>query len=292
MEESARLISVNSVTYVVNEQLKIIGDAWGSPENPAVLLLHGGGQTRHAWKNTAIKLAQQGWYAVALDLRGHGESSWHPQGDYRLESFVSDLRYIATTFDKPPALVGASLGGLTGLIAEGHGKSSIFSSITLVDIAHRHESKGADRIIAFMKEHVEEGFANLEEAGKAVAAYLPYRSTASDLSGLKKNLKLAPNGRYYWRWDPKLLKCINEINENENSEKFESVARSLKIPTLLVRGHMSDVVSEDVVKEFLKLVPHAKFVDIKGAGHMIAGDLNDVFSDSVISFLHDVSGYS
>lgn len=289
MEESASLISVNSITYVVSEQLKIVGDAWGSPENPAVLLLHGGGQTRHAWKNTAMKLAQQGWYAIALDLRGHGESSWHPQGDYRLESVASDLRCITATFDKPPALVGASLGGLAGLIAEGHGKSSIFSSIILVDIAHRHESKGTDRIIAFMQEHVEEGFANLEDAGKAVAAYLPYRSSVSDFSGLKKNLNLAPNGRYYWHWDPKLLKCINEINENENIDKFESVVRSLKIPTLLVRGHLSDVVSEDIVEEFLALVPHAKFVDIKGAGHMIAGDLNDVFSDSVIRFLHDVS---
>lgn len=285
MDDSTGVISVNNVRYIVEDQLTIVGSAWGSPDNPVVLLLHGGGQTRHAWKNTAKKLAQQGWYAIALDLRGHGESSWHPEGDYRLESFAGDLRLIAATFDEPPALVGASLGGLSGLIAEGEATCSIFSSIILVDIAHRHESKGADRIIAFMKEHVEDGFASLAEAGNAVAVYLPNRSVDTDFSGLKKNLNLAKNGRYYWHWDPKLLKCINEINENENSEHFKSLARSLRIPTLLVRGHMSDVVSEEVVNEFLALVPHAKFVDIKGAGHMIAGDLNDVFSDSVIGFL-------
>ncbi len=289
MDCSTNYISVEKVTYVVTDQLSMVGDAWGSPDNPAVLLLHGGGQTRHAWKNTAKKLAQQGWYAITLDLRGHGESSWHPEGDYHLESFAGDLRLIAATFDKLPALVGASLGGLTGLIAEGDSKNSIFSSIILVDIAHRHESKGADRIISFMKEHIEEGFSSLEEAGNAVAAYLPNRSTGTDFNGLKKNLNLAKNGRYYWHWDPKLLKCIDDINGNENVEHFKSVTRSLTIPTLLVRGHMSDVVSEDVVKEFLELVPHAKFLDIKGAGHMIAGDLNDVFSASVISFLNDLS---
>jgi pimeloyl-ACP methyl ester carboxylesterase len=273
------------ITYVVKDQLHIVGDAYGSPDNPAILFAHGGGQTRHAWGNTAMALAQQGWYSIAIDLRGHGDSNWHPHGDYRIETFADDLQNIAATFNQPPVLVGASLGGLSGLIAEGKSYLPVFSAIILVDVAHRHEKKGAKRIISFMCEHMEEGFANLEEAGEAIAAFLSHRSRPTDLSSLEKNLRLSSDGRYYWHWDPKFLPHANELRRNTDFKRFTDAARSLRIPTLLVRGHMSDVVSKDITKEFLELVPHAKFIDVQGAGHMISGDRNDLFSGSIINFL-------
>jgi len=277
--------SPKTITYVVKDRLKIVGDAYGSPDSTAVLLAHGGGQTRHSWGNTALMLAQQGWHSIAIDLRGHGDSDWHPQGDYRIETFAEDLRLIAATFNQPPILVGASLGGISGLIAEGESHLSVFDSIILVDIAHRHERKGSERIISFMSEHLREGFANLEEAAEAIAAYLPHRSRPSDFSSLEKNLRLNSDGRYYWHWDPKFLTLANDMSRSTNFERFTLAARSIRIPTLLVRGHMSDVISKHVAEEFLNLVPHAKFVDVEDAGHMVAGDRNDQFSDSIISFL-------
>jgi pimeloyl-ACP methyl ester carboxylesterase len=273
------------VTFVVKDQLNIVGDAYGSPDNPTILLAHGGGQTRHAWGNTASALAQKGWYSIAIDSRGHGDSGRHPHGDYRIEAFAEDLCNIAATFNQPPILVGASLGGLSGLIAEGESYLSVFSAIILVDVAHRHEKKGAKRIISFMCEHMKEGFANLEEAGEAIAAFLSHRSRPTDLSSLEKNLRRGSDGRYYWHWDPKFMPHANDIRRNTDFKRFTDAARSLRIPTLLVRGRMSDVVSEDIAKEFLELVPHAKFIDVQGAGHMISGDLNDIFTDSIISFL-------
>ncbi len=279
------------ITYAVKDQLIIVGDAYGSPDNPVVLFAHGGGQTRHAWGNTALMLAQQGWYSIALDLRGHGDSDWHPQGDYGIEAFAEDLRIIAATFNQPPVLVGASLGGISGLIAEGESPLSVFASIILVDVAHRHEQKGAERIISFMSEHMEEGFANLEEAGEAIATYLPHRSRSTDLSSLEKNLRLGSDGRYYWHWDPKFLTHANDMREKltMNFNRSTAAARSLRIPTLLVRGHMSDVLSKDAAMEFLDLVPQAKFADVQEAGHMVAGDRNDIFSDSIINFLSENS---
>jgi len=285
--------SINSplpqkITYVVKDQLNIVGDAYGSPDNPTILFAHGGGQTRYAWGNTALALAQQGWYSIAIDARGHGDSGWHPQGDYRIETFAEDLRNIAATFNQPPVLVGASLGGLSGLIAQGESHLSVFSSIILVDVAHRHEKKGAKRIISFMCEHMEEGFANLEEAGEAIAAFLSHRSRPTDLSSLEKNLRLDSDGRYYWHWDPQFIPHANDVRRNKDFKRFTNAARSLRIPTLLVRGQMSDVVSKDIAKEFLELVSHAKFIDVQGAGHMIAGDRNDLFSDSIIDFLRSL----
>jgi pimeloyl-ACP methyl ester carboxylesterase len=285
MPDNQNSASPQEITFVVKDQLTIVGDAWGSPENPAVLLVHGGGQTRHAWGNAAIEMSKHGWYSIALDLRGHGDSDWHPQGLYTLEAFVEDLRTIALTFTRPPVLVGASLGGLSGLIAEGESEVPVFSAIILVDIAHRHVEEGTDRIISFMSEHMETGFAALEEAREAIASYLPHRSMPPDLSGLEKNLRLGPDGRYYWHWDPKFLTLADDLSRERNPKRLSAAARSLQIPTLLVRGRMSDVISKDVAKEFLELVPHAKFADVQGAGHMVAGDRNDVFIDSIMDFL-------
>lgn len=287
MPDQGNSFSPKKITYVVKDQLKIVGDAYGFPENPAVLLAHGGGQTRHAWGKTALMLAQHGWYAISLDLRGHGDSDWHPQGDYRIEAFAEDLRNIAAIFNLPPIMIGASLGGISGLIAEGESYLSVFTSIILVDVAHRTENRGAERILSFMNEHMEEGFDDLIQAGEAIAEYLPRRSRPTDLNSLKKNLRIGSDGRYHWHWDPEFLAHANNLRETMvlNPDRFAAAARSLRIPTLLVRGHMSDVLSKGAAMEFLEWVPHAEFADVQGAGHMIAGDRNDLFSDSIINFL-------
>src|SRR5262245_39463655 len=101
------------VAYQLDGGLKLIGDAWGDRDATPVLFLHGGGQTRHAWGGTARTLADQGWHAVALDLRGHGESDWSPNGDYLIDVFVQDIHQVIDRFQRPPVLVGASLGGIT-----------------------------------------------------------------------------------------------------------------------------------------------------------------------------------
>ena len=278
------------IEFSVNDQLKIVGDAYGCDCNPAVLFAHGGGQTRHAWGKTASILSQRGWYSISVDLRGHGESDWHPIGDYRIETFAQDLTIIASTFDQPPILIGASLGGVSGLIAESETDHSVFSVIILVDVAHRSENKGAERILSFMYENMEEGFANLQQAGEAIAAYLPNRSKSLDINSIGKNFRLDSDGRYRWHWDPKFLKHANDLRKEMigSSSRYAAAARSLQIPTLLVRGHMSDVLSNETAMEFLELVPHAKFSDVQGGGHMIAGDRNDLFSDAIICFLESV----
>jgi len=278
----------------VKDQVEIVGDAYGSPDNPGVLLAHGGGQTRHAWEDTTLMLAQQGWYAIALDARGHGDSGWHPQGNYQIEAFAEDLRIVAATFDVPPIMVGASLGGISGLIAEGESQDTVFASLILVDVALRHETIGSDRILSFMSEQMKEGFADFHEALEAIATYLPHRPRPTDHRGLEKNLRLGSDGRYYWHWDPKFLTFANDLKKKitTNSSRFIRAARSLRIPTLLVRGQMSDVLSKDGAKEFLEFVPHAKLVDVQDAGHMIAGDRNELFSNSIISFLKSLRGSS
>lgn len=270
--------------FDVGGGMTLAADAWGDPSAPPVVFLHGGGQTRHAWGDTARELAGRGWYALSLDLRGHGESDWSAQGAYRLDDFVGDLRAVLARLGRPAILVGASLGGMTALAAAGEEPRGDVRALVLVDIAPRMERSGALRIVSFMLSRPD-GFASLEEAADAVAAYQPHRERPSDTRGLEKNLRRGPDGRWRWHWDPRFLNGVGAPHAGERPTRLDDAARALSVPTLLVRGRLSDLLSEEGARHFLDLVSHARFTDVSGAGHMVAGDKNDLFTRAVVDFL-------
>lgn len=280
-------LAARPVPLTGRDALRLAADAWGDPSQPPVLLLHGGGQTRFAWGGTARTLAARGWYAISMDLRGHGESAWAPDKDYSVDAFVEDVRSVVESLGRAPVLVGASLGGIASLIAEGESHPSIASALVLVDIAPKIEIGGAVRIIQFMQ-NKPEGFASLEEAADAVAAYLPHRRRPTDLSGLERNLRRMPDGRWRWHWDPAFLEPGHGPRPGQDTDRMRAAARKLRLPTLLVRGGLSDLLSEEGAREFLALVPHARFADVTDAGHMVAGDRNDRFTAAVIDFLAEL----
>lgn len=264
--------------------VKIAADAGGPEDGVPVILLPGGGQTRHSWGAAAETLAALGHRVLSLDLRGHGESGWSPDGDYGLDRFVGDLAAILHSLPRPAFLVGTSLGGLTSLVTVGEGHALV-AGIVLVDVAPCIEMEGAAHIGAFMRASPQ-GFATVEEAADAVAAYQPHRKRPRELSGLLKNLRLRPDGRYRWHWDPAFTD--REISSSEfirNAERLRAAGRALTIPALLIRGGLSAVVSLEGVEEFRTLVPHAEVVNIASADHMVAGDRNDLFNEAVTDFL-------
>jgi pimeloyl-ACP methyl ester carboxylesterase len=262
--------------------IAIAGDAWGDPDDPLVLLQHGGGQTRHAWKGTGEALGAAGYYAVAFDARGHGDSNWAPDGLYGQDVMVQDLQCVIAALGQPrPVLVGASMGGGTSLVAVGEGHVDA-SALILVDIAPRIEMKGADNIQAFISQKPE-GFNSLEEVAEAIAAYQPQRVRPKSLEGLAKNVRLGSDGKYRWHWDPRYRAGTRDLQRRQ--ARLEACARALALPTLLVRGGLSDVLSEEGAQHFLALTPHSEYVNVTSAGHMVAGDRNDVFGTSVIEFL-------
>ena len=277
-----------SIVFRGSDGVRLRADAWGDPAARPVLLQHGGGQTRHAWGGTAKALARAGWYAVALDLRGHGESDWSPAGDYAFDRFADDTIAVARALGRP-AVVGASLGGLAGLLANARADGPSASHLVLVDVTPRMNPDGVDAIKAFMADRVEEGFASLEEAADAVARYLPHRPRPRDTGGLRKNLRRGDDGRWRWHWDPAFMRPREEGRSPIEPDALEEAARMLAIPTLLVRGRMSELVEEEHARDFLAMVPHARYADVSGAGHMVAGDRNDAFTDAVVAFLEETS---
>jgi pimeloyl-ACP methyl ester carboxylesterase len=269
---------------------RLVADVFGH-RGPPVLLLHGGGQTRHAWRNIAEKIARAGMIAYALDQRGHGDSDWVADGAYRFFDFADDVRVVTEKLCAdagPPVVIGASLGGISALLAYGaRPESPIFSALALVDITPRVDLSGVEKIQGFMREHAGEGFATLEEAANVVAAYLPHRPRPRSNEGLKKNLRLHPDGRWRWHWDPRFLAGRSPVSSDriQVEEALVAAARQLVIPTLLVRGASSELVHEAHVTEFLELAPHAAYADVSGARHMVVGDQNDQFSNAIQHFL-------
>lgn len=262
--------------------LRLAADAYGHPDAPPVLLLHGGGQTRHSWGGTALALAELGFRAIAIDARGHGESDRDPGRRYTAPPFAEDLTAIARRFARPPAVVGASLGGNSAMLAHGEMGAALGAAV-FVDIGPRIQRDGVARIHQFMQAKPE-GYASLEEVANAIAAYQPQRERPKDISGLAKNLRLGDDGRYRWHWDPAFLEVMFEP-QPELAGRLEAAAAALTCPVLLVRGKLSDLLSEENAQLFLDLCPHAEYVDVAGAGHMVAGDVNDRFTDSVADFL-------
>jgi peroxiredoxin len=274
------------VTFSTTGGLTLVADRRGEAGERNVVFLHGGGQTRHSWGGTAAAVAERGWCSWTIDARGHGESDWEPTGDYRLAGFAADVAHVIDEIGGRPAIVGASLGGLTSLLLLGREAPGVASGLVLVDVVPNMEKKGTDRIASFMMANADSGFSSLEEAAEAVAAYNHHRERPPSVEGLRKNLR-EREGRWYWHWDPKFVSPVADRGPSEinDPELLMDCSRSIDEPIMLVRGRMSDVVTPEGAAAFVDEVPSADFVDVSEAGHMVAGDRNDAFTESVVGFL-------
>jgi pimeloyl-ACP methyl ester carboxylesterase len=279
------MVTVDTTLFPSHDGLPLAVDVRGKGD-PTLLFAHGFGQTRGAWNGAADALAARGWRCVSFDSRGHGESGRVANGDYHIEQFAGDLHALALAQPAPPVLVGASMGGLLGLVLAGEVQPAPFRALVLVDITPRWEATGVERILAFMQAHPD-GFASYAEAADQVAAYLPQRRERKREEQLRPLLREGRDGRLHWHWDPALLQGV--VRESERYQpRLLAAAAHVKVPVLLLSGERSDVVSRETVAEFLKLVPHARHAEVAGATHMLAGDANDAFTLEITRFIDDV----
>lgn len=249
--------------------------------NP-ILLAHGFGQTRQSWSRTQSRLARAGHDSLAWDMRGHGQSMRNPPAlPYRAQQFVEDHCSAARILASPPVLVGASMGGLTGMLAQS--QQPIFSALVLVDVTPRWEASGMDRIRRFMTAFPD-GFDSFEQASTLIADYLPHRAVRKSPEQLASLLQHDQGKRLRWHWDPRLLAEFVDGSDALQDELSAAAAR-IDVPVLLLSGGRSDLVSRRTIEDFLRLVPHASHVVLPDATHMLAGDDNDGFSDALLTFL-------
>lgn len=268
--------------FVARDGLSLAVEHFGDSASRPLVFAHGFGQSRLAWTGAAEHLASTGFHCLALDGRGHGDSAWQDAGAYEMERFVDDALALTASLQRRPVWIGASMGGLIGMMAEA-AQPGLFEALVLVDVTPRWESAGVNRILDFMRAHPQ-GFASVEEASAAVASYLPHRAQRNDPSRLNKMLVPMANGRLRWHWDPRLLETVADGGERYVAGLGEA-ASALRLPVLLISGGRSDVVSDHTIDEFRKLVPHAEHERIADATHMVVGDANDRFVDTISRYL-------
>ena len=269
-------------TFQVGDGLRLIGERGGPAGAACAILMHGGGQTRFSWVAAAQALIGAGYQVINFDARGHGESDWAGTGGYSLSRYADDLRRIVTGIDARFALIGASLGGLTALRAIGEGLRP--NALVLVDIVPEPDKRGVRRIREFMLGRPE-GYASLEEVADAVAAYNPHRKRPRDLEGLRRNVRKGEDGRYRWHWDPAFLGREIKVELAELAATLEDARAADAVPSLLIRGTESDVVGEAGLSKLRAILPGLEVTNVAGAGHMVAGDNNDVFNTALLNFL-------
>lgn len=267
--------------FVSGDGVRLVADVGGPEDGPLVVLAHGGGQTRHSWSRAFDSLIDAGYRTINYDARGHGESGWSPDNRYPVERRWMDME-TAIGSRRPVAVIGASMGGVTAL----YGMSLGFrpTALVLVDIAPNADRGGMQRVQDFMMSGLA-GFNSLEEVQLAVETYNPVRRRSRDPSGLKRNLRLGTNGRWYWHWDPGMLEIDIDREQTIMRGTLDSLTSAPEVPVMLVRGRQSDVVTDETIAELRSLLPTLQVADISGAGHMVAGDRNDLFNSAILDFL-------
>ena len=272
-----------------DDGIELTGDAYGSPGGPTAVFLHGTGQTRAAWSATAAALAADGWYAVAFDLRGHGGSDWSPGGDYGTDRLTADVAAIVDAAGRPAALVGSSLGGRSLLVAAGEadGAAPLATCLVLIETAARLDDSGAARIGTFLRDHLD-GFDDLDEVADAIACYRGTARRPTDEARLLQVVRQRDDGRYHWHWDARVVVRNGEVVQHRTDAEHtrtEAAARRISVPTLLVRGEHSDLVTPAAAQHLQGLLRHCELAEIPEMGHMIAGDRDEQLRHEVVAFL-------
>jgi len=279
---------MESTYFVGNDGLRLAADTLGHSGHPAVVLLPGAGQTRFAWRRTALALAQAGYRVISLDLRGHGGSDWSHIGDYSIDAFVGDVLQVLPQLTPQPIVVGASIGGIALAIAVGENPGTRVKGLVLVDVVPDMRTDGLTRIRGFMEAGTL-GFATVEEAAAAVAHYLPGRPKPPSRAGLENNLRRGSDGRFYWHWDPAFHAGSKARAAGGMFERMAAAARRVRVPTLLISGGDSDVVNSAGIDGLRRSIPDARWVSIPGASHMMTGVGNHAFTAALLDFLTAVN---
>lgn len=265
--------------------LMLAADVIAGDHGPTVVFFPGGGQTRRSWARALREVAAMGLPALAVDLRGHGESERPADGDFSLDAMAQDSIVLTRALQRPVILVGASRGGQTAFLAAAALPEQVRACI-LVDIAPGANRDAVHEIRQFMLLSAK-GFARAEDAAAALNAY---RGTTFDgpASGLERVMRRGADGRLYWHWDER-FGTDQFIDPPQDAALMTRAAQQIRCPVLLIRGELSDLVDARVVAGFHSLTPQLEVATVAGAGHMITDAQTDDFVDTILAFVRRIA---
>lgn len=271
------------ITVAAPDGLRLAGEAHGPADGAPVIFLHGGGQSRSAWRVAAQRLGEAGYRACTMDLRGHGDSDWSEALAYDFDDYVGDLvATIVALGGAPAVLVGASLGGHIATLAAARYPDRV-SALLLADVTPWIDEEQGGAIRSRLRE-ARHGFASLEEASAMVSRLRGTPPRTGSLEGLRHHVRERADGRLYFRWDVRLMDDAKLEGGGEGG-LFRREAMRLRLPVLVMRAEHSTLTTAGQVAAFRAAVPGVEEVLIEGAGHMVTGDVNDAYADAILAFL-------
>jgi len=252
---------------------------WGGSGTP-ILFLHGGGLNAHTWDCVAVMLRER-YRCIALDQRGHGDSEWSPVVDYRFAAHVADIEgFIGSMGLERPILVGQSMGGLNSITyATRH--SDQMRGMVIVDVAPEVSSSAAERIRAFTSTpELDSPQAFLELAVK----FNPLRDPAVLRRSLYYNLRETPAGKWTFKHDQRRRSEDGMRSFAEDRVRLASELSSIRCPTLVVRGALSDILTDETAEKFARSLPDGRWVRVEKSGHNVQGDNPRALLDAMLAF--------
>ena len=252
---------------------------WGTPGQPVILMLHGGGQQAHSWDFISLPLAEQ-YHILALDQRGHGDSDWAADGDYSIEAHQADLDgFVAAMNLRDFHLIGHSMGGRNSYVWASRHPATL-RSLVIVDTGPVAQSRGRNRIQNFRE--LPDELDSFEEFAARVQEYTG-RSREQTLGALQYSIRQRPDGKWSWKYD-KLLRTPGRQSPAWSESQLWDAVSKIDCPTLITRGGDSDIFAEETMRRMQQVIPNCAAVTIPAAGHLVAGDNPAAFLAAVQNF--------
>jgi pimeloyl-ACP methyl ester carboxylesterase len=260
----------------------LIADEFVGDRALGVVFLHGGGQSRYSWRRAAQALQAHGFPCLIFDMRGHGDSDWIPQGDYRIDAFAADLECVLQQWARPVILVGASLGGLTSIVVAGRRNAQV-RAVVLVDSVPLVNEALVNHYLEWLSHAADEGFESPQAALEHLRTQFP--ESAPSLASIERSMRRTPAGRWRWHWDQRIVVGPTSSTALGLQDHLERCANGVRVPLLLVRAGASDFVTPQALEHLRRCAPQLETAVLPGARHMIVGDDNLPFVEVALPFL-------
>ncbi|MDG2113815.1 MAG: alpha/beta hydrolase [Actinomycetota bacterium] len=259
---------------------------WGDPAHHTVLLLHGGNQSAHSWDLVSLHLANR-FHVLALDQRGHGDSEWARDADYSSTAMAADAAAFLDDLDVGQVtIVGHSMGGMNTmrLMLEQPERAD---RVVLVDIGPEMSEEGAKSIRSFVTEHRE--FDDLDHFVEVVQKYDPYRSREHIERTVKYNLLQRADGKFVSKRDHGPRLSTTQEHRSRHDRFTIDDAPSMTMPTLLIRGADSNILTAESAARFAAALPDGNLVTVPESGHNVHGQNTPGFLEAILPFLMEVA---
>ncbi len=242
---------------------------WGQPHAPALVLLHGGGQSAHTWDAFCLAAARR-FRCLALDQRGHGDSQWSQAGDYAMADHAGDIAaFVQALGLGAPVVMGMSMGGVNA-IAYAAAHPLGLRGLVCVDIGPHAQHEPVDRLLQGLDGY--RWFDSPEDAARQLSRLGARREPALLRDTLSLNLRRLDDGRWTWKYDPRTLVGLSAQAIMDARRPLWGVLDRITCPVLVLRGADSEIFSPDDAARFAGALADARWREVPRARHSIQTD--------------------